>query len=124
MIGYLLTGNKLNQDSLSGSSFSTSIERLCSADRNPCVRGSSSFGTFLENRGLGITYPSLANPKPGSIDFLSGGFITKNYISQVSAIQTELPTYIRTSANRLTYAKNYARAVIDYMIANSFLPSA
>ena len=123
MVGYLLTGNQLNQNNLSALSFSTSIERLCGSDRNQCVRGPSSFGTILENNGLGIAYPSLANPNPGSIDFLSGGYITRNYISQVSAIQTELPYYIRAGTDRLTHAKNYAKAIVDYMIANNFLPS-
>ena len=121
MVGYLLTSNQLNQNDLSNPSFSSSIERLCGSGRNQCIRGPTSFGTILENCGLGIAYPSSANPKPGSIDFLSGGYITRNYLSQVSAFQTELPYYIRTGADRLTHAKNYAKAVIDYMAANGIL---
>jgi len=123
MVGYLLTGNELNQNNLSNPSFLTSIERLCGPDRNVCIRGPSSFGTILELNDLGIAYPSLAHPKPGSNEFFSGGYITRNYLSKVSAIQTELPYDIRTSANRLTNAKNYAKAVIDYMKENNLLLS-
>jgi hypothetical protein len=123
MVGYLLTSNQLNQNNLSNPSFFTSIERLCGADRNECIRGPSSFGTLLELNGLGIAYPSLANPKPGSNTFLSGGYITRHYLSKVSAIQTELPYNIRVGANRLTHAKNYAKVVVDYMKEHNLLLS-
>jgi hypothetical protein len=123
MVGYLLTGDQLNQNNLSNPSFTTSIERLCGLDRDECIRGPSSFGTILELNGLGISYPSLANPKPGSNRFLSGGYITRNYLSQVSAIQTELPYNVRAGANRVTYAKNYAKAVVDFMKLNNLLLS-
>jgi len=123
MVGYLLTGYELNQNNLSDPSFLTSIERLCGADRNVCVRGPSSLGTILELNDLGIAYPSLAHPKPGSNEFYAGGYITRNYLSKVSAIQTELPYDIRTSANRLINAKHYAKAVVDYMKENNLLLS-
>lgn len=123
MVGYLLTGNQLNQNNLSNPSFTTSIERLCGPDRDECIRGPSSFGTILELNELGISYPSLANPKPDSNRFLSGGYITRNYLSQGSAIQTELPYNVRAGANRITYAKNYAKAVVDFMKLNNLLLS-
>jgi hypothetical protein len=123
MVGYLLTGDQLNQNNLSDPSFFTSIERLCGPDRDECIRGPSSFGTFLELNELGIAYPSLSNPKPGSNRFLSGGYITRNYLSKVSAIQTELPYDTRTSVDRYTNAKNYAKAVVDYMKQHNLLLS-
>ena len=123
MVGYLLTGNQLNQNNLSGPSFNTSIESLCHTDREECIRGRTSFGTILESNGLGIAYPSFENPKPGSNRFLSGGYITHNYISQINAIQTELPYGIRTGTNRLNNARNYATAVLSYMEINHLLIS-
>lgn len=121
MVGYLLTANQLNQNNLSNPSFFTSIERLCGLDKDECIRGSSSFGTILEINGLGIAYPSLANPKPGSNRFLSGGYITRNYLSKVSAIQTELPYNVRAGKDRITYAKNYAKTIVDFMRAHHLL---
>ena len=121
MLGYLLTGSQLNTNNLSDPSFSTSIESLCSINRNECIRGSKSFGSYMEIHGLGIVYPSLANPKPGSNKFFSGGYITSNYISQINAIQTELPYSLRVGGDRLTYAKNYAKALFEYMQANDLL---
>ena len=123
MVGYLLTATQLNQDTLSGSSFTTSIESLCSTDRNVCIRGPSSFGTILESNGLGVSFPSLLNPKPGSRLFYSGGFITANYISKINAIQTELPYSTRAGANRAVLAKNYAQAIVEFMKANQLLLS-
>ena len=123
MVGYLLTSSQLDRDDLCGSSFQTSIESLCQPDRNDCIRGRSSFGTFLESNGLGVSYPSLNNPKPGSRGFFSGGFITSNYISKINAIQTELPYATRAGANRAIFAKNYAQAIVEYMKANQLLRS-
>ena len=123
MVGYLLTANQLNQNNLSNPSFLTSIESVCHLNRDECVRGPISFGTILEKYGLGVAYPSLNNPKPGSLRFLSGGYITKNYISKTNAIQTELPYYIRAGAQRLTHAKNYAAAIVEYMKLNNLLLS-
>ncbi|CAF3465604.1 unnamed protein product [Rotaria sp. Silwood1] len=124
MIGYLLTGAHLNRDVFNTLSVITSIEPLCGSNRNECIRGNSSFGTALELNGLSIVYPSLAHPKPGSIDFLSGGFITRNYISRINAIQTELPISMRTAANRLDNTKKYAQAIVDYIQRNSLLRSS
>ncbi|UJR11119.1 hypothetical protein I4U23_015301 [Adineta vaga] len=124
MAGYLLSGQQLNQNDLNVLRVTTSIEPLCGTDRNECIRGQSSFGTILELNGLGIVYPSFANPKPGNREFLSGGFITRNYISRINAIQTELPNGIRTAANRVDNAKNYAQAIIDYMEMNNILRNA
>jgi hypothetical protein len=123
MVGYLLTASQLDRDDLSGSSFTTSIESLCAKDRNGCIRGPSSFGTFLESNGLGVSYPSLNNPKPGTRGFFSGGFITSNYISKINAIQTELPYATRAGANRAVLAKKYAQAVVEYMKGNQLLRS-
>ncbi|CAF3701218.1 unnamed protein product [Rotaria sordida] len=121
MVGYLLSGAKLNRSNLNVLSVTTSIDRLCGSDRNECIRGQSSFGTALELNGLGVVYPSLAHPQPGAIDFLSGGFITSNYIARINALQTELPNWMRTATNRVENARKYAQAIIDYMQANDLL---
>ncbi|UJR13371.1 hypothetical protein I4U23_000388 [Adineta vaga] len=123
MVGYLLTSDQLNKNDLNTLSVTTSIDLLCRSNREECIRGQNSFGTALESNQLGISYPSLANPKPGSLRFLSGGYITKNYISEINAIQTELPYNIRTGASRRTHARNYAKAVVHFMKQNNLLLS-
>ncbi|CAF4963396.1 unnamed protein product, partial [Rotaria sp. Silwood1] len=90
MVGTLLTGAQLNHDKLSPTSIELLIQSSCSQNRSECVQGSKAFGTFLESNELGIAYPSLNNPKPGNKTFYSGGYITKNYISRINAIQAEL----------------------------------
>ncbi|CAF1641059.1 unnamed protein product, partial [Didymodactylos carnosus] len=105
MIGYLLTGDDLNADQLVKQ---TSIEELihasCSKNRNECIRGDKSFGFLLEANNLGIAYPSSNHPKPGDKKFFSGGYITRQYISDMNAIQTELPNYMRTGPERNDFA--------------------
>jgi hypothetical protein len=123
MVGHLLSGTQLNQNNLNSLLVKTSIESLCGSSREECIRGQSSFGTVLELNGLGISYPSLANPKPGSIRFLSGGYITNNYKSKINAIQTELPYGTRAGVNRRIQARNYAKAIINYMKLNNLLLS-
>ena len=123
MVGYLLTSQQLNQNNLNSLSVKTSIESLCGSNREECIRGQSSLGTALELNALGIAYPSLANPKPGSLRFLSGGYITRNYSSTINTIQTELPYEIRAGVNRRIHAKNYAKAIISYMKLNHLLLS-
>jgi hypothetical protein len=124
MVGYLLTGDQLNQNNLNSLSVKTSIDLLCAGSyREECIRGPSSFGTVFERNNLGIAYPSLANPKPGSNRFLSGGYITRNYISNINAIQTELPYDIRAGANRRIHAKNYANTIVNYMQLHHLLLS-
>lgn len=123
MVGYLLSGDQLNTNNLNTLSVPTSIDLLCNSSLEECIRGPNSFGAALESNQLGIAYPSLANPKPGSLRFLSGGYITKNYISNINAIQTELPYDIRAGVNRRTHARNYAKAVVHFMKQNHLLSS-
>ncbi|CAF0981536.1 unnamed protein product [Didymodactylos carnosus] len=122
MIGYLLTGENLNNDKLTTQ---TSIEELiqssCPNNRNECINGQSSLGTILEAHDLGISYPSTANPKPGKKVFYSGGYTTRNYISKINAVQTELPYDTRAGPNREEYAKKYAKALYEYMVVNKIL---
>ncbi|CAF0759812.1 unnamed protein product [Rotaria sordida] len=121
MIGYMLSSDQLNQNDLSNPSFQTSIESLCGSNRNECIRGQTSFGSIFEQHGLGVTYPSLTNPKPGSRVFFHGGYIIKNYYSKINAIQIELPHDIRTGKNKLMNAQNFAQAIIEYMKTNNLL---
>jgi hypothetical protein len=123
MIGYMLSSDQLNQNDLSRSSFRTSIESICGSNRTECISGQTSLGTILEQNGLGVAYPSLANPKPGSRTFFSGGYITRNYCSKINTIQTELPYDIRVGTNKRTNAKNYAQAIVKYMKIHNLLLS-
>ncbi len=123
MIGYMLSSDQLNQNDLSHSSFQTSIESLCRSNRNECIRGQTSFGSIFERHELGIAYPSLTNPKPGSRTFFAGGYIIRNYSSRINAIQVELPNAIRTGGNKRMNAQNFAHVIIDYMKINNLLIS-
>ena len=124
MGGYLLTGTLLSVDDLNTLKVSTSLDLLCKSNRNECIRGPNSFGTLLENKGLGVVYPSLANPKPGNFTFYEGGYITSNYISRINAIQTELPPFLTSTSFRAANARSYAEAIVQFMQANNFLKSS
>jgi hypothetical protein len=121
MMGYMLSGDQLNQNDLSHPSFKTSIESLCGTNRNEGIRGPTSFGTIFERYGLGIAYPSLTNPKPGSRTFFSGGYIIRRFSSKINAIQTELPYEIRTGSNKRTNAQYFAQAIVEYMKIHNLL---
>jgi hypothetical protein len=121
MMGYMLSGDQLNQNDLSHPSFKTSIESLCGSNRNEGIRGPASFGTIFERYGLGIAYPSLTNPKPGSRTFFSGGYIIRRSSSKINAIQTELPYEIRTGSNKRTNAQYFAQAIVEYMKIHNLL---
>lgn len=123
MIGYLLSGDQLNLDDLSVPTFKTSIDALCGSDRNENIRGQTAFGTIFEQYGLGVAYPSLANPKPGTRTFFSGGYIIRNYSAKINAIQAELPYDVRTGANNRTHARNFAHAIVEYMTVKNLLVS-
>ncbi|CAF2332200.1 unnamed protein product [Rotaria sp. Silwood2] len=121
MIGYMLSSNQLNQNDLSDPSFKTSIESLCKSNRNESIRGQTSFGSIFERHELGVAYPSLANPKPGSRVFFHGGYIIQNYSSKINAIQIELPYDIRTGRNKRMNAQNFAQVIVEYMKINNLL---
>ncbi|CAF0960406.1 unnamed protein product [Rotaria sordida] len=123
MAGYLLTKRHLSVDDLNTVQVRTSIESLCSSDRNECIRGQSSFGTKLEQKGLGVVYPSFAHPKPGNLTFFEGGYITSNYISKINAMQFELPPSISSAKNRTEYAKKFAEVIVEYMTERNILRS-
>ena len=123
MIGYMLTKDQLNQDDLSDPSFKTSIDLLCGSSRNEDIRGPGSFGTILEQHGLGIVYPSSENPKPGSRTFYSGGYITRHYSSKINVIQAELSYDIRTGANKRFNAQKFAKTIVEYMKTKNLLIS-
>lgn len=123
MIGYMLSGSQLNQNDLSPASFQTSIESLCRSDRNEAIRGATSLGTIFERNSLGVVYPSTTNPKPESRVFFSGGYTTKAYAPKINTIQTELSYDLRTGANKCVHAKNFARAIVEYMHVHSIWKS-
>ena len=123
MAGYLLTKRHLNVDDLNTLKVRTSIAPLCGSNLNECIRGQSSFGTKLEQKGLGVVYPSFANPKPGNLTFFEGGYITSNYISQINAMQFELPPSISSTRNRTNFAKKFAEVIVEYMTERNILRS-
>jgi hypothetical protein len=123
MIGYMLSSEQLNQNDLSNPAFQTSIESLCGSNRNECIRGETSFGSVFERHGLGVAYPSGANPKPESRTFFCGGYIIRNYSTKINAIQVELPYDTRTGDNKQMNAKTFAQVIVEYMKINNLLMS-
>ncbi|CAF2883069.1 unnamed protein product [Rotaria sp. Silwood2] len=121
MIGIRLSAVQLNNNDLSTTSIESLIELSCPNDRNECIRGSKSLGTFLESNGLGISYPSLNNPKPNNNKFYKGGFITNHYSSKINVIQTELSYVVRNEFDPKIYVEKYAQALISFMKANHLL---
>lgn len=81
------------------------------------VRGNSSLGAMLQNRGYNTT-PSPANPKPGNNYFI-GGYITKNYGSQyggqVDAVQVECPVSVRGASTSPAFAGKLAEAIKQFV---------
>ncbi len=121
MVGTRLSAVQLNNDDLNSTSIESLIELSCPNNRNECIRGSKSLGTFLEANGLGISYPSKTNPKPNKNTFYKGGFITNNYSSKINVIQTELSYVVRNEFNSKIYVEKYVRALIEFMKVNQLL---
>ena len=121
MVGTRLSGVQLNNDDLSPTSIESLIELSCSENRTECIRGSKSFGTFLESNGLGISYPSLNNPKPNNNTFYKGGHITNYYSSKINVIQTELSYVVRNEFDPMIYVEKYAQALVSFMKINQLL---
>jgi hypothetical protein len=121
MIGIRLSAAQLNTGDLNFTSIESLIELSCPEDRNECIRGGKSLGTFFESEGLGISYPSLNNPKPNNNTFYKGGFITNNYSSKINVIQTELSYVVRNEFDPKIYVKKYVRALLEFMKINKLL---
>lgn len=121
MVGMRLSAAQLNNDRLSPTSIERLIQLSCSDNRDECIRGSKSLGSFLESNGLGIAYPSTANPKPNNRTFYQGGYITNRYSTKVNVIQTELSYVVRNEFESRVYVEKYARALISFLRVNQLL---
>lgn len=121
MVGTRLSAVQLNNDDLNTTSIESLIESSCSNDRNECIRGKKSLGTFLEANGLGISYPSLNNPKPNNKTFYKGGYITNHYSSKINVIQTELSYVVRNAFDSKIYVQKYVQALVEFMKINQLL---
>jgi hypothetical protein len=127
-LGYLLnryvlqsSDSNLNTNTIIGSS---SIKSLTSNNLNSythaeLIRGSSSFGTILVNRGFDAI-PSTTIPNPiGSDPYFSGGYNTRRHSSVnggvIDGIQMECNHDIRfDSILRKKFADSLVLAIIDY----------
>ena len=121
MVGIRLSSVQLNNDELSPTSIESLIELSCPQNREECIRGTKSLGTFLELNGLGISYPSLNNPKPNNKTFYKGGYITNHYSSKINVIQTELSYVVRNEFDPMIYVEKYVKALVDFMKINQLL---
>lgn len=100
-LGYLLTGSELD---LSDATLNTNIFKEQSSIRAlidsssytfiEVLRGTSSFGTLLDSLGF-KSVPSINDPGPKGMRYLSGGYNTVRHGSKngglISAIQVEAP---------------------------------
>ena len=118
MVGIRLSGAQLNRDDLNITSMESLIQSSCPDDRNECIRGEKSLGTFLEAEGLGIAYPSSNNPRPNNRIFYKGGYITDHYSSKINVIQTELSYVVRNEFEPKIYVRKYVRALLEFLKAN------
>ena len=121
MVGIRLSAAQLNKNDLNTTSIEPLIASSCPEDRNECIRGTKSLGTFLESEDLGIAYPSLNNPKPNNKVFYKGGFITNNYSSRINVIQTELSYVVRNEFDPYVYVKKYVQALLHFLKINKLL---
>ncbi|CAF0971617.1 unnamed protein product [Adineta steineri] len=121
MVGIGLSAPQLNNNNLSSTTIEFLIESSCPEDRNECIRGSKSLGTLLELNGLGISYPSLNNPKPNNNTFYKGGYITNQYSSKINVIQTELSYVVRNEFDSKIYVQKYVQALLSFMKVNELL---
>lgn len=96
------------------------------------IRGPSSLGTLLENRGYSAT-PSQSQPMPGmpgQVPYLNGAFCTNRYGSRdggpTHAIQLAhyTPGLLDTEANRRAYAMALVDALVEYFAAHIRVPLA
>lgn len=128
-LGYLLTRTELQQNdnyiNTNTDTQDTSIRTLVNSNlqnltQAQLIRGSSSFGDILKNRGY-HTVPSSSDPAPqGTEPYFAGGYNTRRHgssdnISPISAIQIEMNSSIRiSSANRATLIDSLAVSILDY----------
>lgn len=128
-LGYLLTGMELQQTdnylNINPGSQDTSIRTLVTTNLQnhthaQLIRGTSSFGDMLENRGL-HTVPSSSDPAPqGTEPYFNGGYNIRrhgssNNVSTISAIQIELNSDLRfNSAIRPALVDSLALSMLDY----------
>lgn len=121
MVGIRLSGAQLNRDDLNITSIESLIQSSCPNDRNECIRGNKSLGTFFEAEGLGIAYPSLNNPRPNNRTFYRGGYITDKYSTTINVIQTELSYVVRNEFDPKNYVRKYVRALFEFLKANKLV---
>lgn len=133
-LGYLVTAEELQlpDDFLNDPAFYeySSLRSLISSNLHSysyteLLRGPSSFGSLLEERGY-ITVPSSGHPFPavGEPHF-SGGFNTSRHSSAaggtVDGIQVEIDIELRQNpADRIEYARALADVILEYLEIHYF----
>lgn len=129
-LGYLLKSSELDGSLKNVRSSIYHLASVSSHSHEQLIRGESvSLGGILEKKYNLKTVPSPSYPSPSGGNYYSGGYITQvhsaflpqNAQYRLSAIQCELPYYMRANASMVkTYAKQFASAVYDFYWINSF----
>ena len=125
-LGYMLSSIDLNAETLKRPAIS-SVRRMAALSEftfEEIVRGNKSLGGILYNKfNLKVVpSPQYLSPKEGR--YYSGGFISWSHGSircanhRVSALQIELPRYLRETPNIESTGKTMASAIYEYYMVN------
>ena len=133
-VGYLLSSNYLSNNSWIKRSKNTSIAKLSSISKynlEELIRGEVSFGAILK-KNLPDCYilPSPDNRYPTLAQkYYTGGYIIERYGSKciynnnnpiISAIQLELPNFMRTDGNYQSYSLGLAKSIYEFYKLHNF----
>jgi N-formylglutamate amidohydrolase len=133
-LGYLLSSNYLNNHSWIKRSKNTSISKLESLSKyklEELIRGEVSFGAILKKHLPDLSIiPSPDNRFPSlEQKYYTGGFIISRYGSKcnfndnnpiITAIQIELPQFMRSDANYSSYSLGLAKSVYEFYNFHNF----
>lgn len=132
-LGYMLSSNYLNKNGFIKNTINTSISNLALSSEyklDELIRGEVSFGAILNNNISDVTVlPSPSMRAPGIGKYYSGGFIIERYGSRceynrnkplISAIQVELPQFMRTDSNYSTYSLGIAKSIYEFYKVHNF----
>ena len=134
-LGYFLSLNCLNTNHVIESrNKNCSLSRLAETSNHSLeelIRGKVSFGNILETNlsDKVNVLPSLKHRFPLNHNYYSGGYIIQKYGSKcvynqrkpsISAIQIELPQFIRLEANYLNYTTAIAYSIYEFYNIHNF----
>jgi len=122
-LGYLLSSATLNSPAAPNPNTSSirSIANYVGGDFNVILRGSRSFGAFLQAEGF-ASVPSPTTPGPGSNPYFTGGYNTQIHGSvsggMIDGIQIESPSSFRNLPLRNQYVTALVNTIEAFLRVN------